>query len=56
MAKEKKPVETENDATGKSKDKPIYKNKKKQSMYDDLREDGKTDPQARKIVSLKHKK
>lgn len=35
--------------------KPLYDDKEKQSEYDRLRLDGKTDHQARKIVSLKHK-
>ena len=49
---EKKSEEGEGE-TGKTKVKPIYKNKKMQSMYDKLRADGKTDTQARQIVMLK---
>ncbi len=47
--------ETKNDAEGKSKDKPIYGDKDMQTDYDELVADGKTDHQARQIVSLKHR-
>ena len=52
MAKEKKKVKKGEKS---SKDKAIYTDKEKQSEYDKLRKEGKTDHQARKIVSLKHK-
>lgn len=39
----------------KSENKPIYDDSDKQSMYDELRADGKTNTQARQIVSLKYR-
>lgn len=53
-----KPEENKSVAPGQLRDgkiKPLYKDKEKQSMYDRLRLDGKTDTQARQIVSLKYR-
>lgn len=50
---EKEAPKAENDATGKSKDKSIYGDSDNQTMYDELRADGKTDTQVRQIVMLK---
>ena len=55
-----KGVANENDTAGnegksKGKVKPVYKDEDKQSMYDELRADGKTDHQARQIVTIKSK-
>lgn len=44
MAKKKKDESTK-----------IYPDKKKQNQYDDLRKQGKTDTQARQIISMTHK-
>jgi len=49
----KKDSEKGKTKAGEAKIKPIYKDSDKQSMYDELRADGKTDNQARQIVTLK---